>query len=200
MLVKMLAVAGLALPCFAQTATVRVSHDQMAATVMPGETIRLTANIAWEGAVQWAGLKGDFRATNDLGVAASIGSPPGLQPGMLAHLGTPVGGSIVDFDVASVPAYFTGGIVPPLPWSAGAMGADFLWYDWTAPSVTQPTVIQFDFIADPIAPNVRLYATAVSPAFIEAPTTYIGTSILVIPAPAGLPILALAALAPRRRR
>ena len=66
MLRLMLVVAGLALPCFAQSATVRVSHDQMGGTVMPGETIRITANIAWEGAAQWAGLKDEFLAVGEV--------------------------------------------------------------------------------------------------------------------------------------
>ncbi|MCA9287035.1 MAG: hypothetical protein KDA05_00535 [Phycisphaerales bacterium] len=198
MLRLMLVVAGLALPCFAQSATVRVSHDQMGGTVMPGETIRITANIAWEGAAQWAGLKGEFLAVGDAGAASNVGSP--IHPSVTVTLGFPDGGSVKGFDVASTPAYFTGGIVPPLPWSLSATGSnEFLWYDWTAPSVSSPTTISFDFVAHPIAPNVRLYPTSASPAFIEAPTTYIGTSILVVPAPAGLALLGVGAIGARRR-
>ncbi|MCA9287146.1 MAG: hypothetical protein KDA05_01090, partial [Phycisphaerales bacterium] len=56
-------------------------------------------------------------------------------------------------------------------------------------------------MADPIAPNVRLYPSISTPAFVEAQTTYIGTSILVIPAPGGVAVLGLVGLAqPRRRR
>ncbi|MEZ6234077.1 MAG: hypothetical protein R3B68_07800 [Phycisphaerales bacterium] len=198
MLWKSLGIACFALPCSAQSATVRVSHDHAGATVVPGESLRIVATVSWQGALQWAGLKGDLLASGDLGQAANVGSE--VMPGIFVTLGAPAGGSVKGFDVASAPVSYFGPGFPPVPF-ANATGVEFLWFDWTAPPVTEPTEITFNFAADPIAPNVRLYPNPVlSPAFIEAPTTYIGTSILVIPAPVGLPILALAALAPRRRR
>jgi hypothetical protein len=190
-------VGMLAASAHAHTATVQVSHDRSSGVVLPGETIRVNALITWDPS-QWAGLKGGVNVTGNAGSATNIGSE--IAPGLLAHLGSPAGGSVTGFDVASVPHMFVGWVLP-IPFH-NYWGVDFLWFDWTAPSVAQPTPIAFDFVADPMAPNVRLYPMpSTSPAFVEADTTYVGTSILVLPAPTGLgAFLAAACLAVRRRR
>ncbi|MEZ6234076.1 MAG: hypothetical protein R3B68_07795 [Phycisphaerales bacterium] len=59
-------------------------------------------------------------------------------------------------------------------------------------------MISFEFSADPL-PERPALQTLSSAAFIEAPTTYIGTSVLVIPAPAGLALLGLAVMGAGRR-
>ena len=198
--VDRIVIAGIlgAAPCaaLAQQAQVQVVHDNVGGSLLPGESLRVLASISWEGAPQWGGLKGDLVASDDLGAAANVGSE--ITPGILTTLGVPIGGSVKGFDVAFVPAVFLGGNLPPIP-SGHASGVDFLWFDWTAPSVNQPTIVAFEFAADPLAPNVRLYPSSLSPAFIEAPTTYLGTSILVVPAPAGLALLGLAAMGAGRR-
>ena len=188
---------GAACAAHAQTATVQVSHDRSGGVVLPGETIRVTARITWTPFMQWAGLKGNLEAESDLGVASGIGSDFFHYQGPLVSFGVPVGGSVKGVDIASIPGFFSA--TWPIPFG-NWNGVNFLWYDWTAPSVTEPRAIAFDFVADPIAPNVRLYPTQTSPAFVEAQTTYIGTSILVLPAPGGVLIIGAAGLASARRR
>lgn len=172
-------------------------HSDPDGIVLPGETVSVRASVTWSSAIQFAGLHGDARATNDLGVASSIGSALGGPLPPLWVFGVPAGGSVVGFDVATTPAFFQGS---PSWYLFQNTGFDVLKFDWTAPTVAVPTVVRFDFVAASIAPNVRLYPSTNSPAFVDAQTTYIGTSILVLPAPGGVLVLAAAGLASARRR
>ena len=184
----------------AQTASVEVSHTDPNGIVQSGETIGIRVVVRWEGALQFAGLKGDALATDSLGQSQNVGSAFGAPAPPLHVYGAPRDGDVIGHDIATVPAFFLGS---PVPVTTLNTGADFMTYNWIAPVVTSPTLVAFEFVADPTAPNVRLYPNTSTPAFVEAQTTYIGTSILVIPAPAGLGAFAIplgCAVLPRRRR
>lgn len=188
---RIAAVIGMGVACgtaSAQLATVRVTHNSALGTIAPGETLRVTARLSWTEQMQWAGLRGDLLATDDAGLASNVGFHPFLMPGALVRHGVPVGGSVKGTDIASVPGFFTATVPPPY---SNWWGVEFFSYDWTAPSVSAPTWIDFAFVADPDAPNVRLYPTSTSPMFVEAITTYVPASILVVPAPSSLGLAAM---------
>ena len=203
------ALVGLfAMTCQAQEALVAVSHDRGSGVILPGETARVSMVVSWS-APTWpppvpfplyytfAGLAGDLRATGDMGVASNPTSVfyYAPSPSPLTQLGTPVGGSIVGYDIAMLPPALVG---TPHPSQGNWGGVNALEFDWTAPSVSQPTWIDFAFTPRTLAPNIRLYVT-VGPEFVEADTTFTSARILVLPAP-GVPVVLVAGLGLRRRR
>lgn len=184
------------------TAQVEVSHDDPDGVVSPGESIRVGVILKWQGtgALQFAGLRGDTVFTNDLGASANIISPYGVPSSSppWVRLGDFRGGSIINSDIVNLPGYFTAG---PLAASFAYQGMPFILFDWEAPSVSEPTQVNIDFRPYAIAPNARFYPSQISPAWVEADTTYSGTSVLVLPAPSALVAFLLAGgLAIRRRR
>ncbi|MCB9841315.1 MAG: hypothetical protein H6809_06680 [Phycisphaeraceae bacterium] len=180
----------------AQTATVQVSHNDPNAVVFPGETLEVRVVVSWQGAIQFAGLRGNSLATGSLGSASNVGSAFS-PPGALWRHGTPIAGDIISHNIATISGYWT--TTPPPP-AFMSSGVEYLTYDWIAPQVSAPTLIEFDFVADPIAPNVRLYENFATPGFVEAQTIYVGTSILVVPMPGTMAIIAAFVLARVRRR
>lgn len=83
-----------------------------------------------------------------------------------------------------------------MPWSQTS-GFEVLRFDWTPP--TTPGVVEFNFIPDPSMPAPNF----LGPSFLASPlpTTFVGTSLTVIPAPgAGVALAAGAVWASRRRR
>ncbi|MCB9840381.1 MAG: hypothetical protein H6809_01855 [Phycisphaeraceae bacterium] len=177
----------------AQTATVIVSHDDPDGLVEPGQAVRIGVMVDWTGGIQLAGLAGSLGPTPDVGIASSPSSPLG---GPLVNVGTPLGGGIVGYDVASIPPFFTAGpnvipswAFPPIP---------VLEYTWTAPAT--PGVVEFDFTPRALAPNVRLYTSLLSIAPVEAQTTYVGTSLTVVPGVGVLWAFGAAAVVVGRRR
>lgn len=186
-------VCGAGASSLAQTAVVTVVHDDPDGFVEPGQAVRIGVMVDWAGGIQLAGLAGSLGPTPDVGVASVPTTPLG---GPLVNVGAPLGGGIVGYDVASIPPSFTAGpsiipgwAFPPIP---------VLEYTWTAPAT--PGVVEFDFVASPLAPNVRLYTSLVSPAFTEAQTTYVGTSLTVVPGVGSVWMLGAAAAALARRR
>ena len=197
----LLALVSLSSDAWSQTASVSVVHSDPNGVVLPGEAISVRVVVSWQGAggswAQFAGLKGSSRASTAIGTAGAVNSAFG-PPSILAVFGTPTLGDIVGHDIATISAYFT---TTPHPASLQSAGVDYLTYDWTAPVVTTPTSIEINFVPDAIAPNVRLYTSTNSPAFVEAQTSYIGTSILVLPTPGvGGVVLSYAGLSASRRR
>lgn len=79
---------------------------------------------------------------------------------------------------------------------------EVLTFDWTAPTVSTPTTINFDWIPSAHYPEVY----AIIPPYggfhwASLPTSYTGTSIIVLPtSPAAAIAIPLALLAGRRRR
>ncbi|MCA9286930.1 MAG: hypothetical protein KDA05_00010 [Phycisphaerales bacterium] len=186
----------------AQTATVDVSHNDPDGVVLPGETIRITARHARSGSSFLAGIGGDLRATGDLGSASNVYSDLRLlvhsQIYPASH-GTAAGGSVVgiSYEFVSHPLFVTSVQPPYVMWP----GIEALSYDWTAPVVSQPTTVSFDWVPSAAFPDVY----AIIPPYNELhwaflPTTYTGTSLIVLPTPATLGVLGLGFFVPRRRR
>ncbi len=187
----------LATPALAQTATVTVSHNDPDGIVEPGQTIRLSMHLTWTPNMQLAGFAGQFRI--DPATTGADGTITNrlsaFWPGALVNLGLIQRDDIVGIQVASIPHFFTPMVTPP--W-ANWGGLDAFSHDWIAPAT--PGQYNIAFLADPVAPNVRLYPATVSANFVEAQTTYIGASITVTPSPASLITLAAASLIHSRRR
>ncbi|MCA9288994.1 MAG: hypothetical protein KDA05_10445 [Phycisphaerales bacterium] len=194
-------VGALGVPCHAVDALVIVSHNKgHTNTVVPGEPVSIEVWLTWTPGNQFAGLRGDTRATADLGAISDLRSPyvHPVFPAAYTRIGDPQGGSVVDTDIAVVPSYFT---AAPLPISLLWNHMTLIEYTWTAPAVTTPIEVAFGFEAYAIAPNARFYNSPASPGWVEGNTTYIGTSLTVLPAPSALGAFLLAAgLAVRRRR
>lgn len=189
---SILATACLIGTAHAQTATLIVSHDHPTGLVQPGESVRITASVTWSGAYQLARVAGDALAQPDVGIAGAGSGNVGAGP--LVHFGTPVGGSVHGVDVGSGPP--AGFFLYPLFYE---QPVPFLMYDWTAPG--SPGVVRFDWRPSSTMPEVQVYLSITSVASTPVPTTYLGTSITVIPAPASAAALFLAgAIVSRRRR
>lgn len=186
-----LVVCAVASSAVAQTATIAVTHDDPDGVILPGETVRITMRISWTPAVQLAGFAGDLRAD-----PVGPGAPGTISnrfsrflPSALTINGSVVADDILGIDIASTPGFFTPMVWPP--WGSYT-GFDAFAHDWTAPS--SPGNYRFGFSPRDDRPNVRLYPSWSSPAWIEAPTTYLWASLTVIPGP-GSPVVVLLGLA-----
>ena len=187
----------------AQSAEVIVTHDDPDGIVQPGETVRVVIVHSRSGPSILAGIGGSLVTTGNLGTASAISTqmlpwPP--DPGYVNSVGTISGGSVTDVshEFLAHPA-FTPFIFPAYTtWT----GVEVLSFDWTAPVLTAPTTINFDWHASPELPSVRAILQPFSQIIIEfIPTTYTGTSLLVIPAPpTAFTLPVIAAWATRRRR
>lgn len=189
-----------AAPAAAEVAYVNVVRNNPVGTALPGEEVGVRVIVQWspDPSLQFAGLRGDVVVTSSLGVSSNVGSAFTFGSGPpLVSLGTPSGGSVFGTDIATLPGFFLGSPTPPsIQW----WGVNFLTFTWTSPQVSTPTLVRFDFIADPIAPNVRLYPSASSPAFIEAETVYTGMSITVLPGAGAWGVLGVGFMVWRGRR
>ncbi|MCB9840876.1 MAG: hypothetical protein H6809_04400 [Phycisphaeraceae bacterium] len=200
-----LAALALSRPASAQPSALVVTNltDPVSGTTLasiaPSQTLRMRTRVSWQGGVQMAGIAGDMLVTpltpgGGEGVPANRYSEYAV--GALVSLGAFAGDDLLGIDIAVTPAFFQGGwIIPP---SYSSNGIDFIGFDWTAPS--EPGEYAFRFQPSALAPNLRVYPTTVSPAFIEVPTTYIAASVTVIPTPAAVPLLVLAAASTSSRR
>lgn len=171
----------------AQTATVAVGHNDPDGIVAPGETVRITAWHTRSSESILAGIGGDLVASNNLGAASNITSALRLQVHggtYPASHGTPTGGSVVgvSYEFTSHPFFVPSVQTPYMIWT----GVEALSFDWTAPSVPQATTVEFNWLPSPAYPDVY----AILPSYFtqlnwaSLPTTYTGTSLLVVPAPA----------------
>lgn len=188
-----------AAPANAMIATVNVTHNDPDGIINPGQLVHVTVRLNWTFGYQFAGMRGDTILTNDSGHATNLHSVYSRTFGPIAFWGTPRGGSIIGTDIAVVGSFFT---ASPHPESIKWSGMTYIDFDWTAPSPNNPTIANVDFVSDPVAPNARFYPSGLSPAWVEAEMTYFGTTLTVLPAPAGSTALLLAAgaMATRRRR
>lgn len=182
------------------TSNVYVVRDPPDAVVDPGETVPIMIRVTWNRpGYQFAGLRGDTLFTDDQGsseVPWSYYWNPIGQPAYVV-LGTPRGGSIINTDIAVIPGFFTAS--PQFP-SLAYLAMPLIVFDWTAPLVSTPTVVDIRFSAPPIAPSARFYPSSGSPAWVEAETFYHGTSIMVMPGPSGLALLVAGGVVASRRR
>ena len=171
------------------------------ATAVPGQIVRMRTIVSWTPqGTQFAGIAGSFYCNpdnpdGDPGVASARFSD--YASGGLVTLGVLENtDDIIGINIAQTPAFFTGGfLVPP---SANWMGITIAGYNWEAPST--PGLYNFAFQFSPIAPNVRIYPSTSSPQFVEAPTTVVGATLLVIPSPSAALAFVLAPMLIAHRR
>ncbi|MCA9287008.1 MAG: hypothetical protein KDA05_00400 [Phycisphaerales bacterium] len=191
----LVAVAGLAGVASAQTATMTVTANGSGAiSVAPGASVAIAATCVWGGAVQFAGVAGSINVSGNAGAGSGFTSD--FAAGALVNLGAFNGGSRQGMDIAVTPAFFTGGFIAP-PSGNTTLNIGSYSLDTTG---LAPGVYNVDFAASALAPNVRLFPSLQSPAFVEAQTTYRGATIEIIPAPASLALVGLGGLVAGRRR
>lgn len=174
----------------AQSATFTISHNDPDGIVVPGQTVQLSATISWANAVLFWRSDGELIATPNIGFASNprFGHPmsPGVPPTIIQP-GTPAGGSVVDVLIQS-------GVAPLMPWApltvwAVSSGVTLLVMDWTAPQ--DLGLVSFGWTPSAIQPHTLLFETWGSVDPVAVPTTYIGTSLTVVPAPASCFVLIL---------
>lgn len=202
---RALALVGLGFTpvCLAQAAaTLIATHDHPTGLVAPGETVHLTFTLSWTGALLFAEWGGHAVATPNIGVAENPQFHPGAYnwPGgaTVINPGTPSAGSVLGVDIQSgVQVWFPGAPFGYSPWFSGPI--TMLNYDWTAPAT--PGLVVFDWSPLPGQPDPLMYLTPVSLTATPVSTSYLGTSLTVVPGPAaGLTILATLLIATPRRR
>lgn len=178
--------------CFAQSATLTVSHNDPDGLVAPGQTVQVRVVIDYAGFFGnlWE-IRGHLRSSGDIG-SASGNAFPGvypLLPQTLIDPGDLSGGSIESILIRSGEMSLISGFPgPPLPpWSAISLAV--FQYDWTAPITPGP--VQFTWTPDPAQANTLYIAPFISQTGpVAIPTTYFGASLTVVPAPATLALLA----------
>lgn len=175
--------------------TVLVSHNDPDGIVNPGQVVHIDAVLSWtSSANQFAGARGGLIASPNVGAGSAIQSA--YVPGALVNLGQINGGSLVGLDIAQTPAFFTGGfMVPP---SGQYLGFELVSYDWTAPTSGFEGEVLFDFVAHPNKPNIEFFGSG--PLWVPPMTTWIGTSLTVVPTPPTIGAFGILALARHRRR
>lgn len=188
-----IALAAFAGHAHAQSVTITASHDDPDGIVAPGQGVTISFNIFHTGFHSVGDWSGDAAIAPAGGTVTNpvyaVGSP-------FVTTGTPGPGGITGIAFQGLPPAFAGGGGFNPPWLYEDF--EFLRCTWTAPS--EPGVYNFDWTPAPQFPVVQGYQTTVSVALTPYPTTYLGATLTVIPAPAAAPLLLAAALAPRRRR
>ncbi|MCA9288300.1 MAG: hypothetical protein KDA05_06940, partial [Phycisphaerales bacterium] len=181
-----LALTAAAQSAHAQSVTITASHNDPDGIVAPGQLVSIRLSIAHDGFFMLGDWRGDAAASPDIGTASPAQSST-LAPSSLVSLGTPTAGSIRNVVIGATSPFFSPG--PYVPFAAPDF--EFMRYDWVAPA--QPGTVAFDWVPDPAFPLVQGYQTALSIPLIPYPTTYLGTTLTVIPAPAAAPLLLAAA-------
>jgi hypothetical protein len=189
-------------PAEAQTALVAVTHSDPDGLVSAGETVRIQVIHTRSNAPILAGIGGSLVTTGDLGEASNlftqlIPNPPEI--GYVNSIGTPIGGSVhgVSHEFLSHPLF----VMWIHPAYITSTGVEVLSFDWTAPAVAAPTAIDFNWTPSTQLPAVRAILPPYGQIIIEfIPTTYTGASLVVLPAPSTLVMLAALCAAGNARR
>ena len=159
--------------------TFTTSHNDPDGLVTPGQVVRISSVLNWsDPTVQFAGLKGDLMPTPRVGTSSNRASP--FPPGGLVNLGQLIGGGVDNIDIATTPAFFTGGI-PTQP-TANWFGMDVVSFDWTAPT-DYLGLVTFDLELDPTAPVIRFFPSVSSPIWVPTNQTLVPATLTVVPAP-----------------
>jgi len=195
---------GLILMCpsiaCAQSAIMRVSHNDPDGIVERGQTVQITAMLSWQPSGVFWEIAGEVRSTGDLGVASSPAFPynVGASPNRVIQAGTPAAGSILDVHIVNGDAGFLGGWPLFPPWG-NASGLIITRYDWTAPGTLG--VVGFDWIGEPALPwQPTIYPLGSFTPLMPIGTTYVGTSLTVVPGVGSGVVLAAGLAMGRRRR
>lgn len=170
---------SLGVPALGQPVFVTVSHDDPDGVVEPGQVVQIRATLDWMMfQSQFAGIAGSMGPAQGVGAASS---PATTLPGQssLVNVGVASGAGVFGFDVASIPPFFLGGLTLPV-WNNWTI--NLLEYTWTAPT-DYAGPVDFAFTPSALAPHARFYTSLQSPGWVEVPTTYVGTSIIVVPSP-----------------
>lgn len=176
----------------AQTATLTVSHNDPDGLVAPGQTVQVTATLAWTGNSGLGYVGGDVRATGDLGVASNPSFPYVVTyPEAIILPGTPFEGSVLEVYIESADASPFFGLPPLYPFGLRT-GLILTRFDWTAPSTVG--VVEFAWVPDPADP-LPIMSPVGGFSAVPYPTTYFGTSLTVVPAPASALLMASGLLA-----
>ncbi|MCA9288301.1 MAG: hypothetical protein KDA05_06945 [Phycisphaerales bacterium] len=176
---------------WSQTVTITASHDDPDGIVAPGQTVHITHTLSMT-AYMVSDWRGDAAVTPNLGAASNISSY--FVPSPWASFTGPSGGSVVGFAASHPVPLFVPVVIPP--WNAPQ--SILMEYDWTAPS--EPGVYEFRWTPHPSSPLVSGYLSSTTGVLTPYPTTYLGATLTVIPAPAAAPLLLAAALVPNRRQ
>ena len=184
----------------AQEAIVAVTHNDPTGVVAPGQTIQISVTVSWTASGSFLEeIRGGVRAIPNLGSASDPRFPYmhySATPSTIVNPGTVVGGGVVGLHLQAYGAIWVWSSFPE-PWNH-SHGFEVLRFDWTAPLT--PASVSFEFAPDPAAPNPTFLGPITVTPF-TVPTTFLGTSLTVIPAP---PVAAVAglglALSARRRR
>ncbi|MEZ6232724.1 MAG: hypothetical protein R3B68_00910 [Phycisphaerales bacterium] len=182
----------------AQTAALRITHEAPGGIVQPGQTIAVTATLTWTEPMLFWRIEGDLTASPNSGAAANnaFGHPVTPAANTILDPGVPSGGSVLGVEVQS-------GVVPlfgppyPAPWWPGAAGLRVLEFEWTAP--LDPGPVEFNWIEQ--GNSGPTFFIGLNPNAQTVPTTYVGATLTVVPAPsAGLALAAAGVAATGRRR
>ncbi|MEZ6235144.1 MAG: hypothetical protein R3B68_13230 [Phycisphaerales bacterium] len=144
-------------------------------------------------------IEGDLRTTPNAGTISGFASPyvPAVTP-WTGQAGTISGAVISGFAVefANHPVFYGG----TLPGQWGTVNYEVFSFDWTVPQVATPTAFDLNWLSAPAYPEITVYELLSPPPF-ALPTTYTGTSILVVPSPAPAALIGgVLAMAARRSR
>ena len=192
-----LATLGSASDAFAQAATLLVTHDVPGGMVQPGQTVGVTATLTWSEPMLFWRIEGDLAASPNSGMAANNAFGHAVTPGANTILdpGVPSGGSVLGVEVQS-------GVVPlfgppySAPWWPGGAGLRVLEFEWTAP--LDPGPVEFNWVEQ--GGSGPTFFIGLNPNAQTVPSTYVGTTLTVVPAPAAWMALACGTVAFQRRR
>lgn len=184
----------------AQTATLVVAHDDPDGVVAPGESVRVTATVSWQGSPMFWRIDGGVHASPNLGTASnpSFGvSNPSTGFATILNPGSPVGGSIENVTIQSglTPLHNPSFIMPP--WGM-SQGLPILEFEWIAPAPLG--LVDFSWNPSVTQPNIWLFPSLSSVQAVPVTTSYFGTTLAVVPAPSVAMAAVLGGVLMSRRR
>lgn len=191
-------IAVIAAECSAQPGILSIAHNDADGVVEPGQVVRIQANLAKPaGAAFLWEIRGDLLASPKLGIGSNNRFPyPGSNGSAIVNMGTIDGASVRGVHIHVNDQLALSGTTGPWPpWGWQSFG--IVQYEWTAP--TTPGVVEFNWQPSPDLPEIwyalpQIWTTG------PIPTTYVGTSLTVVPAPASGVLLAGGLLLIGRRR
>jgi hypothetical protein len=180
----------------AQTATVTVTHNDPDGLVDPGQMVEIQVSITTSDLRLFHQALGDVRASPNVGTASNnrFGhTNPSVTLLTVMDPGVVDGAGLTGVVVQSGFTPFFGQPFPP-PWATVApIELVLVKFDWIAPPT--PVAVSFDWHSAGGDPVYWVGVTTVA-----LPTTYIGTSLMVVPAPASALLLAAGLWTTRRKR
>lgn len=196
-------VFGLAVaPALAQTGALTITHNDPDGLVTPGQVVEFNVALDWSDSYFFWEIAGGVNASPNLGAAGNPqfgASNPPIIAATVINPGVASGGGVNGVHVLS--GFNPGSGFPPVfaaPWWAD--GFSLLRFEWTAPA--NPGTVDFAWTPRPDLPNPLIFTSHLTSTPTPIPTTYLGTSLTVVPTPASFLPFAVApfVLARTRRR